>query len=204
MSKIKKTGSLDKDQNLKRKDSKKNHADGSSGILLGAPFGSNKKLPDSMVDTEITNVKVKKKLPIAVDIIAGILMLLIVLGVIVGSYIAFRIYSNDSINKNVTYDIIISQAKEIEYYENLIGQDVFLDTTSNSLYFGEVVDVVSIIGKSDQVLIKVNATVKYKKGEGYSIDTKRLAVGSEFSKLRCGESILTNASVVRLSLNGGN
>ena len=42
-----------------------------------------------------SNIKVKKKLPLAVDIIIGILMLAIVCAVIVGAYILFRYYAND-------------------------------------------------------------------------------------------------------------
>ena len=203
MAKTKKYGSFDNEQNLKRKDSKKNHAEGSGGKLLGSPFASNKKLPDSMVDTDITNVKVKKKLPLAVDIIAGVLMILIVIGVVVGSYMLFRYYSNDYDSKNVTYSIVIPATQEPEQYKKLVKQDVYYETTDNSIYFGKIVKVEILEGETDLVLISVSATVKYRDGEGYSMGDKRLAVGSEFPKLRCGEKLLGNASVVKLSANGG-
>ena len=132
MAKIKKLGSADSDQNLKRKDSKKNHSEGTSGVLLGTPFGSNKKLPDSMVDNEISNVKVKKKFPIVVDVIAGVLMLLIVIGVVVGSYLLFRFYSNDYSNRQVTYSLVINSTEDFEKYKALEKKDIYFDTSSSS------------------------------------------------------------------------
>lgn len=203
MAKIGKIGSFDKDQNLKRKDSKKNRTDISSGILMGTPFGSNKKLADSMVDADISRVKVKKKLPIAVDIIAGVLMLVIVIGAVVGSYMLFRMYSNDYDNKSVTYDIIVNSTADFEQYKKLVKQDIYLDTADNSVYFGKITKVESVTGETERVLIRVIVNAKYRKGEGYSISDKRLAVGNEFAKLRCGERALGNASVVKLDVNGG-
>ncbi len=203
MAKTKKYGSFDNEQNLKRKDSKKNHADSPTGKLLSSTFTSNKKLPDSMVDTDISNVKVKKKLPMAVDIIAGVLMLVIVIGVVVGSYMLFRYYSNDYDSKNVTYDMVIVATDDIEQYKKLVKQDVYFDTTDNSIFFGRVVKVEALDGESGRVLISVSATVKFRRGEGYSIGDRRLAVGSEFAKLRCGERLLGSATVVGLSVNGG-
>ena len=204
MAKIRNIGSSDNDQNLKRKDSKKNHTGSSSVILNGTPFGSNKKLADSMVDGDMTSVKVKKKLPLIVDIIAGILMLVIVVGAVVGSYMLFRMYSNDYDNKSVTYDLIIAATDDFEQYKKLAKQDVYLDTSANTVYFGRITKVELVEGETDRVLIRVSATAKYRKGEGYSIGDMRLAVGSEFAKLRCGETSLGNAAVVKLAVNGGN
>ncbi len=154
-----------------------------------------------MIDPDFSNVKVKKKLPVAVDIIAGILMILIVIGAVVGSYILFRYYSNDYESKKITYEIIVDAADDYEQYKSLIKQDVYLDTSDNSVYFGQIVRVEKIEGETDRIVIKISATAKFRKGEGYYLGGKRLAVGSEFAKLRCGERSFGDAAVVRLTVN---
>ena len=200
MADIKKYVSADKEKSLKRKDAKK---DGGTSVHHVAALASQKKIPDSMIDPDFSNVKVKKKLPIAVDVIAGILMILIVIGAVVGSYLLFRYYSNDYDSKKITYDIIVDATEEYEQYKHLIKQDVYLDTADNSLYFGQIVRVEKIEGETDRVLIRISATAKYRNGEGYSLGEKRIAVGSEFLKLRCGEKSLGGATVVKLTANGG-
>ena len=203
MADIKKYSFGDKDKNLKRKDAKKNHSDSSSSVLHAAAIASKKKVPDSLVDSDFSNVKVKRKLPIAVDIIVGILLVLIVIGAIIGSYVLFRYYSNDFDSKKVTYDILVDATDDPEQIKRLVKQDVYLDTADNSLYFGQITKVEEIEGRPGRLLVRVNATVKFKKGTGYVLGGKRLAVGSEFAKLRCGEMILGNVSVVDISANGG-
>lgn len=200
MAEIKKYGSGEKEKNLKRKDAKK---DGAAGTLHVSSLTSQKKLPDGMVDPDFANVKVKRKLPVAIDIISGVLMILIVIGVVVGSYILFRYYSNDYDSKKVTYEIIVDATEDFEHYKSLIKQDIYFDTTENSLYFGQIVRVEKIEGETERILIKVSATAKYRKGEGYSLGGKRLAVGSEYAELRCGDNKLGNAAVIGLTVNGG-
>ena len=53
MAEIKKYASGEKEKNLKRKDAKK---DGGSNVLHVAALASQRKLPDSMVDPEFSNV----------------------------------------------------------------------------------------------------------------------------------------------------
>lgn len=198
MADIKKYGSGEKDKNLKRKDAKK---EGSANVHYASALASQTKIPDSMIDPDFSNVKVKKKLPIAIDIIAGILMILIVIGAVVGSYILFRYYSNDYDSKKITYDVIVDAAYDYEQYKSMIKQDVYLDTSDNSVYFGQIVRVEKIEGETDRIVIKISATAKFRRGEGYILGGKRLAVGSEFARLRCGERSLGDATVVRLTVN---
>lgn len=202
MAEIKKYSLGDKDKNLKRKDAKKNYFNISS-TMISAGIASKKKVPDSMVDPDFSNVKVQKKLPVAVDIIAGILLILIVIGAIISSYFLFRYYSNDYDNKKITYDILVDVTNDPEQYKSLIEQDVFLDTTENSMYFGKIVDVEEVAGETGKLLVKISATAKFRNGTGYVLGGKRLAVGSEFANLRCGEVTLSNVSVVSLAVNGG-
>ena len=145
------------------------------------------------------SIKVKKKLPLWVDIIAGILMLAIVCGIVVGSYMLFRYYSNDYTETDISYAFIVDgvSAEEIDKYYALKGSELFMDTENNSVYFGKITKVSAEEGR---ILITVSAQVKYRNGEGYSVGDSRLAVGSELA-LRCGETDIS-AEVVSLRRGG--
>lgn len=146
-----------------------------------------------------SGIKVKKKLPLWVDIIAGILMFVIVCGIVVGSYMLFRHYSNDYAETDVTYTVIVdgTLAEEIEKYYVLKDGELFMDTEDNSVYFGKITKVSE---KNERILLTVSAQAKHRNGEGYSLGESRLAVGSEFD-LRCDETNIT-VEVVALKTGG--
>jgi hypothetical protein len=146
-----------------------------------------------------SSVKVKKRLPIIVDIIAGILMLAIVCGVVVGSYMLFRYYSNDYDTKSVTYTVIFNADEELNWYASMKNGDLYMDSADNTVYFGKVTEV-KTDSNNNRVILKVTVSAKYRDGEGYSIGASRLAVGGEY-KLRYVEKAL-NVAIVELS--GGN
>lgn len=192
----KKFGTDEKDPNLKKEDQRKISAVQGSGNTHGMDIFGGRRMADKSVGS---NVKVKKKLPIAVDIIAGILMLVIVCGVVVGSYMLFRHYSNDYDTKSVTYTVIFNADEELNKYMSMKNGDLYMDSSDNTVHFGKVSEV-RTDEENNRVILKVTVSAKYRDGEGYSIGASRLAVGGEY-KLRYIENTL-NVSVVELS--GGN
>ena len=189
-----------KSNNLKKADSKKSH--GEIGTTLRNEVLSGKKIREN---SDIKNIKVKKRLPLAIDIIAGILMLALMCGVVAGSYVLFRYYSNDYDGVNVTYKVVFNTSdKDLILAAMRVNEKVFLDTESNSVYFGKITSVNTEENGMGQnarrICLTVEVNAKYRKGEGYSLGDERLAVGSTFV-LRCGER--TEAvTVVELSAGG--
>lgn len=185
-------------QGLKSADSNKTVKDGSAGAGLRAELFGGKRVSERAVGTDI---KIKKRLPVAVDIIAGILMLVLVVAVIIGSYLLFRYYSNDYDGVNVEYKITVKVDSGIDTYYNLKNGELFMDITGNSVYFGKIQSVETVKDLSEDggtVILTVKASAKYRDGEGYSIGDSRLAVGSKYTTLRCGEVSLSNVLVTDL------
>lgn len=201
MSEFKKRGLDERDSNLKRADQKKSHGSADAGSSQATDLFGSKKLADKgMVGS---NIKVKKKLPLVVDIIVGILMLAIVCGVIVGSYMLFRYYTNDYETRNVTYTVVFSVDEDIKKCAAMKNGELFLDEEGNSVYFGKIREVLlpENADTAGEVVLIVNASVKYRSGEGYFIGDSRMAVGSVFT-LRHVESSYT-VTVVDIYEAGG-
>ena len=130
---------------------------------------------------------------------------MLVCAVIVGSYLLFRYYSNDYDGVDVEYKISFEVDSGIETYQYLNHGELFMDITGNSVYFGKITEVETVQnpGKdSGKVIFTVSANVKYRAGEGYSIGDSRLAVGSKYSTLRCGETALRDVLVTDLAVGG--
>lgn len=167
-----------------------------SGVQMGADVFKGQGINSSKSGT---GIKIKRRVPLWVDILTGILMLVIVCGVVAGSYMLFRYYSNDYDEVAVTYTVIVDGANEadLQAYESLKDGELFMDTEDNSVYFGKITDVSTAEGK---ILLTVSAGAKYRDGEGYSIGESRIAVGSELV-LRCGE-VQYDVDVVALKTGG--
>ena len=193
--------SLDKKAyNLKRVDRKKSNRGVEVDSTHGAETFSDKKITDKALMG--SNVKVKKKLPLAVDIIIGILMLALVCAVIVGAYILFRYYANDYETRNVTYTVVFD-AEDVKKCASMQDGDLFLDIEGNSVYFGKIKSVLlpENTEGAGRVVLTVSASVKYRNGEGYFIGDSRVAVGSTHT-LRYVENSIT-VTVVDLFETGG-
>lgn len=189
-------------QGLKSADSTKTKKDNAAGVGLRAELFGGKKASDRAISSDI---KVKKRLPVVVDLIAGLLMLVLVLAVIVGSYVLFRYYSNDYDSARVEYKVTVNVSGKLDTYDALKDGELFMDVTGNSVYFGKIKSVEIIEnedGDGGRVILTVSASVKHRDGEGYSIGSSRLAVGSKYSSLRCGEINLKDALVTALSVEG--
>ena len=192
-------------QGLKSADSRKTARENSVVAGLRTEFFGGRKIADRPTGS---NIKVKKRLPVVVDVIAGILMLVLVLAVIVGSYMLFRYFSNDYDKVNVEYKLSVRVGGDLSGYESLVGGELFMDVPDNSVYFGRIT---AIETKADHgsygenggvIIITVSAGAKHRNGEGYSIGDSRLAVGSKYDSLRCGETWLNNVLVTELSAGG--
>ena len=201
MSEIKKYSPDEKDVNLKREDKKKSHGSSGLGSSHTVELFGGKRIADKSLGS---NVKVKKKLPLVVDIIAGILMLAIVCGVVVGSYMLFRRYANDYETKSINYTIVFSVDKDINKYASMTNGELYMDVNGNTEYFGKILSVRLENGAetSGNVIATINASVQYRGGDGYSIGETKIAVGSTHS-LRWGERDLNNVTVVEISEAGG-
>ena len=192
----KKFGTDEKDPNLKKEDQRKISAVQGSGNTHGMDIFGGRRMADKSVDS---NVKVKKKLPIAVDIIAGILMLAIVCGIVVGSYMLFRYYSDDYDTKSLSCTVFFNADEELNKYMGMKNGDLYMDFTDNTVYFGRITEV-RTDEDNNRVILQVTVDARYRDEEGYSLGEIRLAVGGEY-KLRYIENTL-NVSLVELS--GGN
>ncbi len=203
MAEMKEYNAEQKEQDLKRADSKKNIKDSSVTAGLRAELFGGRKMPDRALES---NIKVKKKLPIAVDIIAGILMLVLVCAIIIGSYLLFRYYSSDYDGVNVEYKISFDVSGELDTYRSLKDGELFMDVTGNSVYFGKITAVEILESgngeEGGRVILSVKSNVKYRKDEGYSIGENRLGVGSRYTGLRCGEKNLPSVLVTGLLVEG--
>lgn len=143
-------------------------------------------------------VNKRKKTPIVADIIAGVLIIAIAIGVVVGTVYMFRYQSNDYGNINIEYQILIYTDKDESYYAPMKNKSLYVDADDNSIYFGKVTDMeFSADTKGNDVLIlTVSAQVKHRESDGYSISGSRLAVGCEYTVR--SESIAVSGIIVEL------
>ncbi len=185
-------------QSLKKADSRKSQGEQIQTPVFRADMLVGKKNIASDLGQRI---KVKRRVPIAVDIIAGIFMLILVCAVIVGTYMLFRYYSNDYESTELTYTVEISLKKhDIGQYMAMKNEEVFMDKDSNAILFGKITGV-ETTENSENVHLVIKADAKYRRGEGYSIGDTKIAVGSRFA-LRCGEETMSDVTVI--GLGGGN
>lgn len=164
---------------LKKADAKKaSAADPSATVseLVGAK--------KSRVSAAMTPVSVRKnkKLPVVFDVIVAIVMLALVAGLFVGSYMLFKYYSNDYTGVNVRYTVVY-EGENMHTFAALTNEELFCDIDGNSVYMGKVKEVKIEKGDNAQQLILTVELdgVRYKKSEGYFVSDQRLAVGSEFT-----------------------
>ncbi|MBE6647049.1 MAG: hypothetical protein E7611_05365 [Ruminococcaceae bacterium] len=201
MSEIKKYGPDKRDSNLKREDKKKLETNTGVASAHNSDLFGGKKLTDKAMGPD---VKVKRKLPLIIDIIAGILILAIVCGVVVGSYMLFRHYANDYDSKNIVYTITFRVDKDINKYASIKGTEVYLDSDGSTEYFGKINE--SRLEKdsdvSGNVIVTIEVSARYRVREGYSIGETRIAVGSVHN-LRCGDKEMSEATIVEITESGG-
>ena len=178
-----------KENKLKKADSKKSAGYDESSVGVTELLGGKKAREAS--DMAPVAIKTKKKLPLAVDIIVGIIMIALVIGVIAGAYMLFRYFSNDYEGVSVEYTVVF-EGEDLTPYLSMKSKDVYIDTEDNTLYFGKITETkIAQRDGAEQMIMKIVCSdVRFKNGEGYTVSGKRLAVGSSFD-LRCGEKTVS-------------
>lgn len=178
MPEIKKNGMGD-DVSLKKADAQKSYGDKQPVQVPAAELFGGKRVKEAIqkrVD--------KRKLPIAVDVIIGVLMLSLLICAVVGTYMLFRYFASDYYASNIEYTVVCPCNGDISSYAALKNQSLFYDASDNTYYFGKITDVKVVSTTADgnnMLVLVVNADVRYRSGEGYSISDNRIAVGSEYT-----------------------
>ena len=170
----------------------------------GSPQGSISDMLDEKIKRKISATERRKnggkrKLPVIVDIIVGILIIAISIGIAVGAFLLFRYYSDDYGDVKIEYTVVAHCDGDQSVYRTMKNKELYMDTDGNTLYFGKIANVDIIENAEDQntLLLTVRATVKYKKGSGYSVGDNRIAVGSEYT-LR-SENVSIEGTVIELT-----
>lgn len=182
------------DMSLKKADAQKSYGDSPTGQIPAAELFGGKKVKEA-VQKRVG----KRKLPIAVDVIIGVLMLSLLICAIVGAYMLFRYFSSDYYASSIKYTVVCPCDGDISNYAALKNQSLFYDATDNTYYFGKITDVNVVASAADggnMLVMIVNADVRYRSGEGYSISENRIAVGSEYT-VRASNQVL-NITVTEL------
>ncbi len=168
----------DNRNDLKRADAEKSFG-GSQNVVIesvGARIGS-------FGSARSARLSVKRRLPIFVDIIIGIMILALFAGIMAGAYFLFRYYTDDYEGIELEYIFVSPCVEDEDAFRTMRNKELYYDVDGNTLYFGKVTEV-GVVGSTDAgryLVLKVNASVKYKSGEGYTVGDCKIAVGSEYS-----------------------
>ncbi len=148
----------------------------------------------------------KRKIPLALDIIVASVIIVLVFGLLIGVYYAFRRYADSYKDVSIQYTVFISgeDASAISDPAALNGKELYLDTEDNTYYFGKITSVTSQSGADGetQVCATVSVSTKYRNDRGYSVNDNRIAVGSEYL-LRTDEGSF-DVAIVEIRRGGGN
>ena len=148
----------------------------------------------------------KRKLPLAVDIIVAFVIILFAVGLLVGVYYGFRLYSDSYKDASVQYTVLISgeDAQSISDPNALKGKELYYDGEDNTYYFGKITAVTVFNGTDGEVQItaKVSVDTKYRADEGFSVGDNRIAVSGEYT-LRIEDSTI-DIAIVEIQRGGGN
>ena len=159
---------------LKHADSEKKSDNGSTAGLsdsLGA------KMSD-VLSSGSARVNARKKLPVIADVVIAVVMVLLIIGAVIGSYYLFRYYTNDYDNLEIEYCIATPCEKDIAIYRGMLNTEIYCDANGNSFYLGKVKSV-ELSTDQSMVLIIVDCSAKYRSSEGYSVGDCRIAVGEQ-------------------------
>ena len=146
----------------------------------------------------------KRSVPLALDIFIAIVIVLVIAALIVGAYFIFKNYTDSYKDADIQYTLLISETDGISDSSALKDKEIYLDCDGNTYYFGKITDATLLSGEdgSIQITADVSVSSKYRRGEGFSIDGNKIAVGAEYC-LRVGESEF-DATIVKMVRGGGN
>lgn len=169
------------------------HADAEkSGAALNPIVGTlSKQKKGDKGGFKVVKNDARKKLPVVVDIILALLIVVMVAGVVVGAFFAFRYFTVDYETVSVEYTVILDEAVE----KKLKNESVYLDRDGNTYYLGKIKSSTKLENGSQ--IIVVSASARFRSDEGYSLGEERLAVGCYFT-IRTGQNVNVSGSVVEL------
>lgn len=195
MSENKNFDQMNNSSDLKHADSEKKSDNGSS-VGLSDSLGA--KMSD-VISTGSSKVNARKKLPLVADIIIAVVMVLLIIGAVIGSYYLFRYYTNDYQSIELEYCIVTPYEKDIALYKGALNTDVYCDTNGNSFYLGKVKSV-ELSADQSLVVIVIECSAKYRSGEGYSVGDCKIAVGAEH--LFRSRAVSFDGTIVEMHENG--
>ncbi len=179
------------------------YADSDKSVGNVSPKNMGEKLVSGMTDFTSPAVlrRQKRKFPLVFDIIIGILMLALAVGVVVGAYYLFRAFSDDYEAVEIEYTFVMTgESYELVRYRISENSRVYVDTENNTHYMGKVLSsqVVELDEEGNAMLVlRIASEAKYRKEEGYFIGDLRIAVGSDYI-LRSG-ALLIDGAIVELN-----
>ena len=176
MSDNKHYGQEENSGDLKHVDSEKNTENAKSNTVSDV-LGS--RMSD-MLSAKASKTNTRKKLPVAVDIIIAILMVAIIIGLVVGSYFLFRYYTIDYDSVELEYTVITPYENDINLYRSILNKELYHDSENNTYFLGKVISV-ELSSDQKSVIILVEANVRHRASEGYSVGDCRIAVGQDHS-----------------------
>lgn len=126
----------------------------------------------------------RSKIPPAVDVAVAVLVVIAIAALIFGAYYLLRHYViSGYTDAKMEYTVVLKNSNyDAESAQSLDGVELYYNNSGSSVYFGRVksVSVVDAGDGSTQTTMCIEVTAQYKKGEGFSVGGKRLAVGSEY------------------------
>lgn len=208
MSDIKNYEAEEKNVSLKQADAEKSDNSNSDFSQVGMKEVLTDKLGKNISLTRNAK-KQKKNLPLVADIAVGVLLVIIAIGIVVGTYYLFGYYSDAYGEVSVEYTFISYSDSDPSVYRTMKNKEFFMDTEDNTLYFGKISEV-TVLEDTDEgnvLIFTVDAKVKYRQGSGYMIGDNKIAIGSEY-RLR-SEALSVDGTIVELTVptdrsNGGN
>lgn len=194
-------GSVEEKKNLKYADMNKPTSDRlEANIAEITDFYNRKK--KKRKKNRSTMGKKRSKIPPAVDITIAVLVVLAIAALLFGAYYLLRHYViSGYVDAKMDYTVLLSDTSlDSESAQALEGIELYYNSTGSTVYFGKVKEAkqVQLSDGTTQTTLCVQVTTQYKKGEGFSVGGKRLAVGVEY-QLFSGSSTY-RVTVVEMAL----
>lgn len=198
MAEDKNYGSDNRNYDLKQVDSKKSGGIDTESYQIAMKEVLGEKKGRNFLSNRSSKKK-NKRLPIFVDIIIGVLILAIAIGIVLGSFFLFRYYADDYGEESIEYVFITHSSQDKSVYQVMRNSELFMDAEDNSFYFGKVTNVDIIEGDDgpNTIIFTVTAKAKHKRGSGYVVGNERIAVGSQYT-FRVGSTTI-DGDIVELT-----
>ena len=198
----------DKDRNgLKRADAQKVQVDSHQPTSLTSDLFKGKKIKEGTVISK-SKIKKQKKFPLVMDILLGIIMVALVVGLIFVSYVLFKYYSNDYNGVDIKYTVTCFVDADLSEYAQMKDGEVYADIGGKTTCFGRVKRIYMVNGETGEekncLVLDIEVNALYMKEKGYSVSGNRIAVGKEYSLRSAANGMTLNVAIVEIEkVTGG-